>query len=155
MRVRWLALSLLVLARVAAAQAPPAARTWEVDGIRLEPSQVERLADDMASRTVEAVQQKIPDIALQQPQVAKMRDVYRTVALDVFSGVVKEVGRDDLPDADKEAKVRELVLAGQKRSHAELESVLDAKQLALYSAWEDKQIAAFQSRRLGERRRRR
>lgn len=157
MRRRALALAAaLWLAPAAFAQAPPAAvRTWEVNGIRLEPSQVERLADDMASRTVDAVQQKVEGIDLQPAQVAKMRDVYRSVALDVFSEVVTEVGRDDLSDADKEARVRELVLAGQKKSHAELEHVLDAKQLALYSAWEDKQVAAFQSRRLGERRRRR
>jgi hypothetical protein len=84
-----------------------------------------------------------------------MRRIYRTVALDVFADVVKEVARDDLADADKEARVRELVLAGQRRSHSELEPVLDARQLALYSAWEDQQVAAFQSRRLGDRRRRR
>ena len=139
----------------ASAQAPAAVRSWEINGIELEPSQVERLADDMASRTVGAVQEKIPGIDLREPQVASMREIYRTVALDVFAEVVKEVARTDVADADKEARVRELVLSGQKRSHGELEHVLDARQLALYTTWEDKQVAAFQSRRLGERRRRR
>ena len=147
----WLALA----APVAAAQAPAAVRSWEIDGVRLEPSQVERLADDMAGRTVTAVQTKLPELALEPTQAVRMREVYRTVALDVFAAVVKEVARTDLSDADKEARVRELVLVGQKRSHGELEHVLDARQLALYSKWEDAQVAAFQSRRLGERRRRR
>jgi hypothetical protein len=34
-------------------------------------------------------------------------------------------------------------------------SVLDAQQLALYTAWEDRQVEAFNSRRWNERRRRR
>jgi hypothetical protein len=148
-------LALLATEADAQAPAPAAVRTWEIDGIRLEPSQVERLADDMAGRTVRAVQTRVPDLALAPDQQTRMREVYRTVALDVFAEVVKEVARTDLSDADKEARVRALVLAGQKRSHGELAAVLDARQLALYSKWEDAQVAAFESRRLGERRRRR
>jgi len=156
-RAAWLALFVLVAFCARADDTPAAAppRVWEIDGVRLEPSQVERLADDMATRTVNAVQTKVPGLDLRDGQVEAMRGVYRTVALDVFAEVVKEVGRTDVSDADKEARVRELVLAGQKRSHAELEHVLDARQVALYSVWEDQQVAAFQSRRLGDRRRRR
>jgi hypothetical protein len=157
-RARGLLSLALVLALSARADdAPPAAapRVWEIDGVRLEPSQVERLAEDMAGRTVSAVETKVPGLELRDGQAEAMRAVYRGVALDVFAEVVKEVGREDVSDAGKEVRVRELVLAGQKRSHAELERVLDARQLALYSAWEERQVAAFQSRRLGERRRRR
>ena len=48
-----------------------------------------------------------------------------------------------------------LVLAGQTRSHAQLASVLDPEQLALYTAWEDRQVEAFKNRRWNDRRRRR
>lgn len=147
---------LALAARLAAAQAPAdAPRVWEIDGVRLEPAQVERLADDMAGRTVRAVQEKIPTIGLRDGQAEAMREIYRGVALDVFAEVVREVARSDRSEAEKEARVRELVLAGQGRSHAELVSVLDAQQLALYTAWEDRQVEAFNSRRWNERRRRR
>jgi len=152
-----LVLSLLVLgARLASAQAPAdGARVWEINGIRLEPAQVERLADDMAGRTVSAVQEKIPELALRDGQAERMRGVYRGVALDVFAEVVSEVARGDRTDAEKEARVRELVLAGQSRSHTELGSVLDARQLGVYTTWEERQIEAFKSRRWNDRRRRR
>ncbi|MEX2207144.1 MAG: hypothetical protein WEF50_13025 [Myxococcota bacterium] len=152
-----LGLSVFALAaRVAFAQAPAqATRVWEINGIRLEPAQVERLADDMAARTVSGVRKKIPEIALRDGQAEQMRAVYRNVALDVFAEVVTEVARADQTDAQKETRVRELVLAGQSRSHAELASVLDANQLALYSAWEDRQVEAFKNRRWNDRRRRR
>ena len=157
MRRIALALSISVLAaRVAGAQATAdAPRVWEINGIRLEPAQVERLADDMAGRTVAAVQEKIPAIALRDGQAEQMRAVYRSVALDVFAEVVTEVARADQTDAQKEARVRELVLAGQTRSHAQLASVLDPEQLALYTAWEDRQVEAFKNRRWNDRRRRR
>jgi hypothetical protein len=150
---RFLALLVLLAFAARADDAPP--RVWEIDGVRLEPAQVERLADDMATRTVNAVEAKVAGLDLRDGQAEAIRGVYRAVALDVFAEVVKEVARADVSDAEKEARVRELVLAGQKRSHAELARVLDPRQLALYSAWEDRQVAAFQSRRLGERRRRR
>jgi hypothetical protein len=151
-----LALSLLVVvARIAGAQAAAAPRVWEINGIRLEPAQVERLADDMAGRTVVAVQEKVPELALRDGQAERMRGVYRSVALDVFAEVVSEVARADRTDSEKEARVRELVLAGQSRSHAELVSVLVERQLALYSAWEERQVEAFKSRRWNDRRRRR
>jgi hypothetical protein len=101
------------------------------------------------------VQEKIPEIGLRDGQAEQMRSVYRNVALDVFAEVVVEVARGDRSDAEKEARVREFVLAGQNRSHAELVSVLDTRQLALYTAWEDRQVEAFKSRRWNDRRRRR
>jgi hypothetical protein len=157
--VRRIALALALFglaARFASAQAATTTpRVWEINGIRLEPAQVERLADDMAGRTVTAVQEKIPAIALRDGQAEQMRAVYRSVALDVFAEVVTEVARPDQTDAQKEARVRELVLAGQTRSHAQLTSVLDADQLALYTAWEDRQVDAFKNRRWNDRRRRR
>ena len=155
-RIALLLPVLSLLARLAAAQTAGAApRVWEIDGVRLEPAQVERLADDMAGRTVRAVQEKIPGIALREGQSEAMRAIYRRVALDVFAEVVREVARTDRSDAEKEARAHELVLAGQGRSHAALVSVLDAQQLALYTAWEDRQVEAFKSRRWDERRRRR
>ena len=153
-----LALSLVffVAARFAGAETSAVApRVWEINGIRLEPAQVERLADDMAGRTVGAVQEKIPEIALSHGQAEAMRAVYRSVALDVFAEVVAEVERADRSDAEKEERVRELVLAGQSRSHAQLVSVLDARQFDLYTAWEERQVEAFKSRRWNDRRRRR
>ena len=154
---RLLLLSLLAsFARLAHAQAPAdGARVWEINGIRLEPAQVERLADDMAGRTVVAVQEKVPEIALRDGQAEQMRGVYRTVALDVFAEVVTEVAQADRSDAEKEARVRELVLEGQRRSHDALVAVLDERQLGLYTAWEDRQVDAFKSRRWNDRRRRR
>lgn len=130
-------------------------RVWELNGIRLEAGQVERLADDMAQRTVEAVESKLPALALREPQRARMLEIYRETALDVFDDVVVLVERADLDDAAKDAQIRELALAGQRRSHEQLLGVLDEAQLPLYSAWEDEQVEAFQSRRLDERRRRR
>ena len=149
----WL---IVVAARLAGAQTPAEpARVWEINGIRLEAAQVDRLADDMAVRTVAAVQEKVPDIALDEGQAEQMRGVYRNVALDVFAEVVKEVARTDQSDAEKEARVRELVLAGQTRSHGELVPILDPRQLGLYTAWEERQVEAFKSRRWNDRRRRR
>ncbi len=152
-----LVVSLFVaVARLAQAQTPAEApRVWEINGIRLEPAQVERLADDMATRTVSAVQEKIPDIALRDGQAEQMRAVYRSVALDVFAEVVKEVERTDQTDAEKETRVRELVLAGQTRSHDSLEAILDPRQMELYASWESRQVEAFKSRRWNDRRRRR
>lgn len=152
-----LVLALLMLcARLGTAQSPAdAPRVWEINGIRLEPAQVERLADDMASRTVSAVEEKVPGIDLRDTQLEQMRGIYRGVALDVFAGVVVEVARSDRTDAEKETRVRELVLEGQSRSHAELGAVLDSRQLALYTAWEDRQVEAFKTRRWNDRRRRR
>jgi hypothetical protein len=51
--------------------------------------------------------------------------------------------------------VRELVLEGQRESHARLVGVLDARQLELYSAWEARQVEAFKSKRWDRRQRRR
>ncbi|MBW2281918.1 MAG: hypothetical protein JRG76_20290 [Deltaproteobacteria bacterium] len=137
--------------------APPAhaGRVWEVNGIRLEGEQVERLAADLADRTVVAVEQGVPDIGLRDEQRARMREIYLESALDVYERVVQVIGRDDLDDDAKQSRVRELVLEGQRSSHAKLEPVLDERQFRLYSAWETAQVESFQSRRLDARRRRR
>lgn len=149
--------ALLALASSAPVRADPAParRTWEVNGIRLEPGQVERLASDMAARTVVAVEKNVVDIGLAPAQREALLAIYRSVSLDVYDRVVEVVGRDDLDDDAKEARVRELVLEGQRASHARLEAVLDARQLEAYSAWEDKQVEAFKSRRWDRRSRRR
>jgi hypothetical protein len=114
-----------------------------------------RLASDMASRTVDAVEKNVADIRLAQEQRAKMLEIYRSVSLDVYDRVVDVVAREDLEDEVKEARVRELVLEGQRTSHARLESVLDSRQLGLYSAWETRQVEAFKSRRWDRKNRRR
>ena len=140
------------LPRAAFAQAP-AERVWEVNGIRLERSQVDRLATDMARRTVTAVERKVEGISLRTEQRDAMLEIYRDVALGVFDRVVGVVDRQDLSDSEKEGQVRELVLEGQRQSHARLESVLDDRQLALYAQWEDEQVRAYKSARWDRRRR--
>lgn len=150
--VAALALGTWLVSGTSAAQS---ARVWEVNGIRLEADQVERLADDIAERTVRAVEAKVADLALTEAQRPSLREIYRSVALDVYGQVVDEVARDDRSDAQKQDRVRELVLEGQQRSHARAARVLDARQLELYSAWEDEQVEAFKSRRWERRRRRR
>jgi len=152
----WAALASLWLA----AEARPSERTvdrevWEVNGIRLERDQIDRLADDMAERTVEAVKTRIPGIALQNGQEGEMRRIYREVALGVFDRVVGVVESADLDDDAKEARVRELVLDGQRQSHTRLEEVLEASQMELYTVWEQQQVDAYKSRRYSRRRRRR
>jgi hypothetical protein len=147
--------ALLAVSGPVRADPAPARRAWEVNGIRLEPGQVEQLASDMASRTVEAVEKNVADIGLAAAQREKMLEVYRGVSLDVYDRVVDVVARDDLDDAAKESRVRELVLEGQRASHVQLEGVLDARQLELYSAWEARQVEAFKSRRWERRGRRR
>jgi hypothetical protein len=126
-----------------------------VNGIRLGADQVERLADDIAERTVSAVEAKVSGITLTDVQRPVLREIYRSVALDVYGQVVDELARDDLSEAQKRERVRELVLEGQRRSHARVRDVLDPRQLELYSAWEGEQVEAFKSRRWERRRRRR
>jgi biopolymer transport protein ExbB/TolQ len=143
-----LAVSLPVLARAAE-------RVWEVNGIRLESGQVERLADDMATRTVEAVEESVEGIDLRDDQRQRMHEIYREISLDVYEKVVELIERDDLSDDAKEESVRALALEGQQRSQELLRAVLDEAQMDLYSKWADSQVEAFQSRRLDSRRRRR
>lgn len=142
-----LAVSLPALAR--------AERVWEVNGIRLDSGQVERLADDMAIRTLEAVERAVGGIELRDDQRARMREIYREVSLDVYEKVVEVIEGDDLSDDAKEERVRALALEGQQRSRKLLSAVLDEEQMDLYSKWADEQVEAFQSRRLDSRRRRR
>ena len=130
-------------------------RVWEVGGVRLEAGQVERLADDMARRTVETVEERVAGIALSGEQRSAMLEIYRAVALDVYGRIVDELAGDTLPEDRREDRLRELALAGQSESHARLSSVLDERQMTLYSAWEDEQVAAFKSQRSQDRRRRR
>jgi hypothetical protein len=129
------------------------AQTWELHGIRLEPAEVERLADDLAARTLEAVVANVADLGLEDAQRERMRAIYRATALDVYGRVIPVIQDASLSEEARRARVRELALGGQRKSHAELTAVLDARQLAAYSAWEDAQVAAFQSRRLDGRRR--
>jgi hypothetical protein len=129
-------------------------RVWEIDGVRLERAQVARLADDMATRTLQAVRQKVEGIDLRSEQEQQMLAIYRGVALEVFAAVVSAVERGDLADDAKDAEIRRLVIEGQQRSHAQLEKVFDERQLALYSAWEAKQVDAYQNRRWDRRGRR-
>lgn len=142
-----LAVSLPALAR--------AERVWEVNGIRLDSGQVERLADDMAVRTLDAVEQTVDGIGLRDDQRSRMREIYREVSLGVYEQVVEVIERDDLSDDVKEERVRALALEGQQRSRDLLRAVLDEAQMDLYSKWADDQVEAFQSRRLDSRRRRR
>jgi hypothetical protein len=123
------------------------ARVWEVNGVRLEASQVERLASDIARQTVAAVERQ-PGLALRAEQAGALEEVYRAVALDTYDQVVAVVERGDLDDAAKEAEVKRLVIAGQERSTVRVAGLLDAAQYATYRAWEQKQVEAFRSRGL-------
>jgi hypothetical protein len=121
------------------------ARVWEVNGVRLEASQVERLAGDIARQTVAAVERQ-PDIRLRTEQSSALESVYRTVALDTYDQVVAVVNRDDLDDAAKDAEVKRLVIAGQERSTGRVAGILDAQQYAAYRVWEKAQVEAFRQR---------
>jgi hypothetical protein len=150
--IRGIALcfALAVLGRGADAQA---ARVWEVNGIRLEEAQVERLADDVARQTVVAVGRL--DLALRAEQGEALEAIYRAVALDTYDQVVRVVNRADLAEAAKEAEVKRLVIAGQAQSSVRVAEVLDPGQYATYRAWEEKQVEAFRSRGLWSSQRRR
>lgn len=148
-----LALVCLVLAAHATAHATAYADpAWEVNGIRLEAAQVERLADDLAGRTVSAVTEKVADLRLADGQRERLHAIYRAVALDTYARVIPVVQDQELDAEAKQERVRALVLEGQRASHDQIVGVLDARQMALYSDWEKTQVAAFQSRRLDRRR---
>jgi hypothetical protein len=138
--------AVLALATAAAAAAPPG-RVWEVNGIRLEAAQVDRLADDIARQTVEAVR-RVDGLALRDGQDRALVAVYRDVALEVYDRAVAVVNRTDLDDAAKEDQVKTLVLNGQKRSTAYVKRILDPTQYEVYRTWEDKQVEAFRARGL-------
>lgn len=146
----------LLLALVAPGRAPAhaqAARVWEVNGIRLEAAQVERLATDIARQTVVAVE-RLDGLALRPDQSEALEAIYRTVALDTYDQVVRVVNREDLADAAKENEVKRLVIAGQEHSSPRVAEVLDAGQYATYRVWEEKQVEAFRQRGLWSRERR-
>ena len=155
--MRRRALALLTLASLAAVGAgAQTARVWEVNGIRLETSQVERLASDIARQTVTAVERQ-PGLTLTAPQTSALERIYHGVALDTYDQVVAVVNRGDLDDAAKEAEVKRLVLAGQEQSSGQVATVLDPAQYESYRAWEQKQVEQFRQRGLwsGGRRARR
>ena len=151
------ALSVLALATFAAvAVHSQTARVWEVNGIRLEASQVERLAGDIARQTVSAVERQ-PGLTLTGPQARALEHIYHGVALDTYDQVVAVVNRSDLDDAAKEAEVKRLVIEGQEQSTVRVATVLDPAQYESYRAWEQRQVEQFRQRGLwsGGRRARR
>lgn len=152
---RTLLAALLVL--VAAPAAAEESRVWQVNGIRLESSQVERLATDIARQTVRAVE-RLEGLRLHDDQARRLERIYREVALEVYGDAVDVVNHEDLAEAEKEERVKTLVLDGQARSTAEVAEVLDDAQYAAYRAWETRQVEAFRRRGLwsgnGSRRRR-
>jgi len=147
--VKSAALAIAVALAVACAGAARAqtARVWEVNGVRLEASQVERLATDIARQTVVAVQRQ-PGLTLRAEQASALERIYHAVALDTYDQVVAVVNRTDLDDAAKESEVKRLVIAGQEQSTLQVQQQLDPAQYATYRAWEQKQVAAFQQRGL-------
>jgi hypothetical protein len=145
---------LLALAAIGGGPAhAQAARVWEVNGIRLEQAQVERLATDIARQTVVAVE-RLDGLGLRPEQSEALETIYRTVALDTYDQVVQVVNREDLADAAKEAEVKRLVIAGQEHSTVRVADVLDADQYATYRVWEQKQVESFRQRGLWSRERR-
>ena len=146
--MRGRALALLTLASLAAAGAgAQTARVWEVNGIRLEASQVERLASDIARQTVTAVERQ-PGLALTALQASALERIYHAEALDTYDEVVAVVNRGDLDDTAKEAEVKRLVLAGQEQSSGQVATVLDPVQYETYRAWEQQQVESFKQRGL-------
>ena len=141
----WLALALAPFA--AAAGDAEDARVWEVNGIRLEASQVERLASDIARQTVTAVERQ-PGLALTEAQASALELIYHGVALDTYDQVVAVVNRADLDDAAKEAEVKRLVVAGQEQSTGRVATVLEPAQYETYRVWEKQQIERFEQRGL-------
>jgi hypothetical protein len=101
---RILLVGLALAALDAGPAAAEAARVWEVNGIRLEPAQVERLASDIASQTVLAVG-RLEGLSLREEQSDALEGVYREGALDTYDRVVAVVNRGDLSDAAKETEV--------------------------------------------------
>lgn len=137
-------------ALLAQAQSP---RVWEVNGVRLEASQVERLASDIARQTVAAVERQ-PGVGLRPDQARALEAIYHEVALDTYDHVVAVVNRADLADDAKEAEVKRLVIAGQERSTVRVAEVLDASQYATYRSWEEVQVESFRQRGLWSKGRR-
>lgn len=154
-RLRVIGLLLLGTLAPALARAQVADDAWEVNGVRLEAAQVERLAADLATRTLGAVERGVTDLALTDPQRASLQEIYRSEALDVYRRIVADLENAELDERAREERARTLALEGQARSHERLLPVLDARQLALYSAWETRQIEAFKSKRWDRRRSRR
>ena len=152
---RLIGLLLLSALAPSLARAQVAGDVWEVNGVRLEAAQVERLADDLATRTLGAVERGVTDLALTDPQRASLQEIYRSEALDVYRRIVADLENAELDEHAREERARALALDGQARSHARLVPVLDARQLALYSAWETRQVEAFKSKRWDRRRSRR
>jgi hypothetical protein len=144
---RVLLLGLALAALDPGPAAAETARVWEVNGIRLEPAQVERLASDIASQTVRAVG-RLEGLALREEQSDALEGAYREVALDTYDQVVAVVNRDDLSDAAKETEVKRLVIEGQERSSLRVGEILDGAQYATYRAWEERQVDAFRERGL-------
>lgn len=144
----------LALAAADPGRALAESRVWEVNGVRLEPAQVERLASDIAAQTVVVVE-RLEGLGLRDGQGEALEAIYRDVALDTYDRVVAVVNRDDLDDATKEAEVKRLVIAGQERSTARVAEILDAVQYATYRAWEERQVEAFRERGLWSSARRR
>lgn len=120
---------------------------WEVNGIRLEPEQVERLAQNVAKQTVLAVG-KVEGLTPSAEQRARLETIYYQTALRVYEQAVKIVARTDLNDHDKETQIIDLVLDGQAQSTRQVEIVLTPAQYPIYRAWELRQIEAFKTRGL-------
>jgi hypothetical protein len=118
-----------------------------MNGIRLEASQVERLASDIARQTVTAVERQ-PGLALTGAQATTLEQIYHGVALDTYDQVVAVVNRGDLDDAAKEAEVKRLVIEGQEQSSVQVATVLDPAQYESYRSWEQKQVEQFRQRGL-------
>jgi len=124
-----------------------AARVWEVNGIRLEAAQVERLAGDIARQTVVAVE-RLDGMALRPEQTRALESIYHAVALDTYDAVVRVVNQAELADAAKEAEVKRLVIEGQERSSLRVAEILEPAQYATYRSWEQQQVEAFRQRGL-------
>lgn len=132
----------------------PSGRVWEINGIRLEEDQVERLASDIARSTVLAVE-RLEGMAVHEHQVPELEKIYHDVALGVYGDCIDIVNRTDLKDGEKESLVTLRVIAGQERSTLLVERVLDPGQYETYRAWEIHQVEAFRKRGLWSRSNRR
>ena len=114
-------LALAALAPLGLAARAQSARVWEVNGVRLEASQVERLASDIARQTVAAVERQ-PGLDLRPEQSSALESIYHRVALDTYD----RSRFDRLSPALIEMQLRPVLPAGAFPSVEELREMKGA-----------------------------
>ena len=126
-----------------------AARVWEVNGIRLEAAQVERLATRHRAPDGRRGRAPVDGLALRagagrarsSPSTARSRSTPTTA----WSRVVNRERPRRRREGGRGEAARD---RGQERSSARVAEVLDPAQYENYRAWEERQVEAFRQRGL-------